>query len=128
MKKGNKLYSIIKMKCPRCHEGDMFINKSAYQFKGFFDMHDRCEVCNQKFELETGFFYGAMYVNYALTIALSIALYVAFSVLYPIHWVNFLIIDLIFLILIAPYMFKMGRVLWANMFIHYKGKDDTKKS
>ena len=89
-------------------------------------MPERCPVCNQKYELETGFFYGAMYVNYAITIALSIALYVAINVFVDIEWTLFLIIDILLMLILAPYMFKLGRAVWANFFIHYKGVEQKK--
>ena len=69
----NFLSSILQLKCPKCRQGDLFCNKSSYKYKGFFDMPKKCSECGQDFEIETGFYYGAMYVSYALTIALTVA-------------------------------------------------------
>jgi hypothetical protein len=35
-------------------------------------MHDRCRACGLLFEREQGYFVGAIYVNYAVTVALTI--------------------------------------------------------
>jgi hypothetical protein len=69
MIKGTKLYSILGNKCPRCHEGDFFMTKNPYNLKKFDKMHERCSVCSEKFDKEPRFFYVAMQVNYALTVA-----------------------------------------------------------
>ena len=40
MRKGTKLYSIIKFKCPSCHEGNFFISH-PYNFKNTGDVLDK---------------------------------------------------------------------------------------
>ncbi|MGB0368672.1 MAG: DUF983 domain-containing protein, partial [Flavobacteriales bacterium] len=82
MKKGSKIYSMLRLKCPRCHEGDLFLHKNPYSFTKLEKMPDNCPVCDQKYWPEPGFYYGAMYVSYALTIALSVAVFVAMTVLW----------------------------------------------
>ena len=81
MLKGTKLYSILFQKCPRCHEGELFKNRNPYYLKQIFDMPERCEKCGQLYQLEPSFFYGAMYVNYALTVAIAVAVFIAMYVL-----------------------------------------------
>ena len=39
-------------------------------------LHDNCPSCNLKYMIEPSFFYGAMYVNYAITVALSIIIFI----------------------------------------------------
>jgi hypothetical protein len=38
-------------------------------------MHPRCGVCGLIFERETGYFIGAIYINYAVTVGLALAGY-----------------------------------------------------
>ncbi len=45
MFKGTKLYSIFSNKCPKCQEGDFFVNKNPYK-AGFIKMHDNCQNCH----------------------------------------------------------------------------------
>ena len=69
IKKGTKLYSILKFKCPHCHEGGFF-KAHPYNISKAGDIYDKCPVCNNKNSKEPGFYYGAMYVSYGLGVAL----------------------------------------------------------
>ena len=75
-KKGTKLYSITKGKCPKCHEGDFFRFGFTFNPSKVTKIHDNCSNCNLKYMLEPSFFYGAMYINYGITVAISV---IAFS-------------------------------------------------
>jgi uncharacterized protein (DUF983 family) len=55
------------LRCPRCG--------SAPLFTGLVRMAPRCPVCGLVFERETGYFIGAIYINYGLTVALAVAGY-----------------------------------------------------
>jgi uncharacterized protein (DUF983 family) len=35
-------------------------------------MHERCTVCGLRFEREQGYFLGAMYINYGVTVVLAL--------------------------------------------------------
>lgn len=54
-------------KCPRCRTGNMFA-APLLSFKSQ-KMYERCPACDLKFEKEPGYFYVAMYVSYALSVA-----------------------------------------------------------
>lgn len=120
-KKGTRLYSIFNAKCPVCHEGKVFTYKNAFHPTKFDKMEERCTECGHKYEIETGFFYGAMYVGYALTVALSVAVFVSTYLIYnetP-YWV-YIINILASLIILAPVNFRAGRIIWMNLFNSYK--------
>ena len=118
MKKGNKLYSIFFLKCPRCHEGNLFVNQNPYSFKNFFDMPKYCDHCQLKYEPEPGFFYGAMYVSYALSIIIAGLAWFALTMLGFEFWV--VIWSVVPILLIAiPALFKVSRAAWLNFFVHY---------
>lgn len=113
----NQVTSVLKLKCPKCGQGDLFINKSAYQFKGFFDMHKECSNCKQDFEIEPGFYYGAMYVSYGVTIAISVAVFVAMTVLNLYSVGAYIIANIITLIISLPYVFKLSRSFWLKLMV-----------
>ena len=48
LKKGNKLYSILTGKCPKCHHELMYETKNAYQLSQTLKMHERCGHCQTK--------------------------------------------------------------------------------
>ncbi|MDX2173839.1 MAG: DUF983 domain-containing protein [Bacteroidota bacterium] len=119
MLKGTKIYSILGNKCPRCQEGDFFISKNPYDLKKFDKMHERCPVCNEQFEKEPGFFYGAMYVNYALTVAVGVGWFILVYLIYGFDPVIYCVSFSIGLLFILPWMYRTGRLTWINFFVKY---------
>ena len=120
MRKGQKLYSILRMKCPQCHEGDLFTNPNLYNPSTIADMPDNCPHCGQKYLLEPGFYYGAMYVSYALTIALSVAMFVAINVLWHFDAVWFIGLNGLAILIMFPIIFRLSRAVWFNLFVKYQ--------
>jgi hypothetical protein len=49
----------------------MFLHP-AWKLNKFTEMETHCPVCDLQFEIEPGFFWGAMYVSYALTVAMML--------------------------------------------------------
>ena len=120
MKKGTKLYSILRLKCPRCHEGNLFLTRNPYSYSNLEKMPSNCPVCNEKNWPEPGFYYGAMYVSYALTIVLSVAIFVAMIVLWHFDVVWYLTINTVSILLLFPPIFRVSRAIWFNFFVSYK--------
>lgn len=113
------LKSIFQLKCPKCRKGDMFVHKNMYRFSGFFDMPKNCACCGQDFEPETGFYFGAMYVSYGLTVALSVAVFVV-TLIFDIYSLKiFLIINGIVLLALLPYIFRVSRAIWLAIIVKY---------
>jgi len=118
-KKGTKLYSVFNNKCPRCQEGDFFVNSAGFRFKNNLKTHERCSNCGLKYMIEPSFFYGAMYVSYALTVAMAVAIFVVCHLLNLGLMVSFISI-LVILVLANPFIMRISRLLYINMFVHYK--------
>lgn len=118
--KGSKLYSIAKLKCARCHEGDLFENNSLLSWNKFSQMKDHCLVCHQVYEPEPGYYYGAMFVSYGLTTGPTLAI-VALMMLFSdeITVLMFVGALLLALLLFLPAIFKLSRAIWINIFISY---------
>ncbi|MBL0096642.1 MAG: DUF983 domain-containing protein [Bacteroidetes bacterium] len=116
----NKLKSSFFHKCPRCLEGDMYADMNPYHLKETANMYTHCPKCNLNFIPEPGYFYGAMYVSYAFTVAVSVAVFIAH---YLFSWEQgtlfFIIILTIVLAALAPYTFRTSRAIWLNFFIKY---------
>ena len=68
----NMLVNILQTKCPRCHKGDLFESKNPYHFGKMTVSKTHCSSCGLKYEIEPGFFFGAMYISYALNVALFV--------------------------------------------------------
>jgi len=120
IKKGTKLYSILKFKCPQCHEGEFFTS-SAYNFKKIGELYKHCPNCKIKFSKEPGFYFGAMYVSYAIGIAIFVATYLSNWILdLQASMLQILFFVGVILTVGTPYLFHLSKIIWANLFIHYK--------
>lgn len=126
--KGTKIYSILTFTCPRCHEGPLFVKKSAYS-SGMTEMHKKCPNCGELYEREPGFYYGAAYVSYGLTVALWVAVFVALTVFDAIGIMTYSFFDdaLLFLgigigllLLLFPIVYRLSRSIWINLFVKYR--------
>ncbi len=117
--KGTRLYSVFKMKCPRCHEGEFFLSH-PYDLRNAGEVHENCSVCGLKYSREPGFFYGAMYVSYALGVAVFVTLWVSMNLFFPPieTWVQIFIIISVSLGL-TPYLYALSKIIWANFFYKY---------
>ncbi len=118
--KGSKLYSIAKLKCPRCHQGNLFENNSLLGYRKMSIMLDHCPVCHQVYEPEPGYYYGAMFISYSLTSGPTLAL-VGIMMLFSEEitlWM-FMAALLLSLLLFMPAIFKLSRAIWINIFVSY---------
>jgi uncharacterized protein (DUF983 family) len=53
-----KWLALLRMRCPRCCAGRIY--------ERGMKMHERCPVCNLRFEREAGYFLGALYISYGM--------------------------------------------------------------
>lgn len=112
------LSSTFAMKCPRCREGDLF-NTATFSYSKITEMPDRCEVCNQNYMPEPGFWFGAMIVSYAWT-AWFCLFFVGGGI-----FVFGLSVNVSFLLLILmtaiffPWIFRISRSIWIHFYVSY---------
>lgn len=119
IRKGNRLYSILWHKCPRCHEGNLFTT-SAYNLKHFTEMPEACPHCGQRFKLEPQFYSGAMYVSYALQVALFTTVSVALKVLADPPLEAYMIGIIGSALLLFPITLRLSRSIYINFFVRYQ--------
>jgi uncharacterized protein (DUF983 family) len=115
MRKFTKLDTVrdlVRQRCPRCRTGNIF----RYSvFRGFPKMHERCPVCDLKFEREPGYFLGAMYVSYGLGIVI-IAVFAALLWSMTGWWITKDTVWAVILFLpLAPTTAFFSRVLWIYL-------------
>lgn len=126
LKKGTILFSVFKFKCPKCQEGDFFVSR-PYDLSKAGEIHEHCNVCGVKYAKEPGFYYGAMYVAYALAVALFVTLWTSFNLFFDnvsIGWQIGIIV--VATLVLTPYLYALSKIIWANMFIKYD-KDASKR-
>ena len=108
--------ALASCKCPRCRKGNMFLS-SAYDLKRFSDMPANCSHCGFKFEIEPGFFWGAMYISYAFTVAIAVnvSLILWWYAGNPSIWV-YAAANGGLMILLSPLMLRYSRVVMLYLF------------
>ncbi len=125
--KGNKLYSIFTGTCPVCQEESMYKEPNPYKISRLFDMYERCSHCNTKYKMEPSFFFGAMYVSYAVGIAFAVAAFVIAFYAFGLSPLNIFIAIVIVLILFLPVIVRWSRNIWINFFFSYDEKKAKSK-
>ena len=120
-KKGTKLYSIANNKCPRCHEGEFFKERlSLFNFEKTLRIHENCSNCDLKYVMEPSFFYGAMYINYGITVALSIATFLIAYLFIGLTLLQSFLAIIAILILLTPINLRLARLIWISFFVSYE--------
>jgi uncharacterized protein (DUF983 family) len=126
LKKGSKLYSILTGSCPRCHQESMYVEKNPFIISKTLTMHDNCSHCNLKYQIEPSFFYGAMYVSYALNVALSILVFLLLYFQFHLG-VTPLFFSILFAnIIFYPFVLRLARNIYINLFVNFN-KEAAKK-
>jgi uncharacterized protein (DUF983 family) len=122
LSKGSKLYSILFNKCPKCHTGNFWASDNPFK-NMFFSTENSCKTCENcslDYELETGFWYGSMYVSYAISVAVMLLFWsLTTSLFSTITTFNEILIIVIAIILVSPLNYHVSRLIWINFFIKY---------
>lgn len=69
--------------------------------------------------MEPSFFYGAMYVNYALTVGLAIVTFLIAHLGVGLGLLNSFIAIVITIVLLTPLTMRLSRLIWINIFVKY---------
>lgn len=113
---------IIKMKCPNCRKGDMFVNKSVFPLGKCLKLVDICTVCGQKMVNETNNGPG---INYALTV---IIFFLNLAWYWPVFGLSYFDNSLYYymavstgvVVLLQPWTMRYSRVLYLYMYVPYQ--------
>ena len=98
--------------CPRCRRGAIY-RRSL--FRGWLDINERCPVCGLRFEREQGYYLGAMYVSYALSVP-PVALLV-FAIWMITHWRldHVVLAAFVAYLPVVPAMVRFSRIVWIHI-------------
>lgn len=126
LKKGSKLYSILTGTCPKCQNENMYVNSNPYIITETMKMRERCGNCGTKYKMEPNFFFGAMFVSYAVAVAVGIIIFIlSFLVLKTDLKIAFLLI-IGGLIILMPLITRLSRNIYINIFMNYDKRFDIK--
>lgn len=107
---------IMQSKCPRCGESDLFVDPNPYHLGNMGKMHKSCSHCGLRFEPETGFYYGAMYLSYAIGVFSSLIFFAIFNFVFGITTLWAFILVAVIWIGASPFLFRFSRTLWLSLF------------
>lgn len=94
----------IRLRCPRCGVGRLYVKS--------FKMFDHCPNCDLKFEREQGYFIGAMYINYAATVAIAVPGYLLLDIFTSLTINQQLALWVPFAVIFPLLFFHHARSLW----------------
>lgn len=117
----SKLVAALAGKCPRCHQGPVFVSQNPYSFGKMFDIHETCSHCEMKYERETGFFFGAMYISYMLNIALFVTAVVGYFLFFSeADWRIYIGTYVGLTILLTPVLYRLSRSIWLQIMVKFE--------
>ncbi|MEO8534670.1 MAG: DUF983 domain-containing protein [Flavobacterium sp.] len=126
LKKGSKLNSILTGSCPKCQNESMYSDKNPFHLTKVLKMNENCSHCGLKYQIEPSFFYGAMYVSYGLNVAVGIAAFIVSFVFFKTTIEQSFLSIIIALIISFPFVLRLSRNLYINMFVSYDPKAGQK--
>ena len=121
--KATRLYSVLTLTRPHCHEG-RFFQSHPYDLSKAGDLLKDCPQCGRSYEMEPGFYYGAMYVAYGLGVGICLMTFLLLRLLaprMPLYWIIIAMAGI--MIFGGPYVYALSKIIWANIFIGYKKPD-----
>lgn len=116
--------SLIEGRCPRCHQGPLF-SAPVTNLARFSEMPAECPACSQTYEPEPGFYYGAMFISYAFSVATLVITGLATYVLGhdPAAWV-YVTNTILGTLVMAPFSYRASRALMLYLFgsVHFDAR------
>ncbi len=97
----------LRLRCPRCGR--------AALYAGWFAMHPRCEACGLRYEREQGYFVGAIYLNYAVTVGVAVGAVLALDWVIGLTLAAQLAVGIALAALIPLAFFRYARSLWLSV-------------
>lgn len=128
LKKGLKINSILTGSCPRCQEESMYSGKNLYNPAQTIKMNENCSHCGLHYSMEPSFFYGSMYVSYAVGVAFGVAAFIICYIFLQTSLKTAFIGICATLLGFMPVIMRLSRNIWINFFVSYDKNWKEKKS
>ena len=97
----------LRLRCPRCGRSPLYAR--------YFRMHERCAACGLRYEREQGYFVGAIYINYAVTVAVAVGVVLGLDWTVGLTLAQQLAIGVALGVLVPLAFFRYARSLWLVM-------------
>ena len=97
----------LRLRCPRCGRSPLY--------EGWFRMHECCAACGLRYEREQGYFVGAIYVNYAVTVVVAAGTVLILDWTVGLTLTAQLVIGIALGALVPLLFFRYARSLWLSL-------------
>ena len=97
----------FRLRCPRCGDGALS--------SGWFAMYPRCAACGLRYEREQGYFVGAIYVNYAVTVGVAAGTVLLVDEVIGLSLTAQLVLGVTLAALVPLAFFRYARSLWLSL-------------
>ena len=99
---------------------------SIFSFRKLTEVKKNCEVCGANFHPEPDFYYGAMYISYAFSVALIVSTLVAINVLVtkPALWM-YLSTVVVLNALLLPAMLRYSKTFYLYALGKLRFREET---
>jgi Protein of unknown function (DUF983) len=100
----------------------MFTANTLYTSK-FGKMNPNCSCCGLSFEPEPGYYFGAMFISYAINTAVFTAIWLGLYLMADEITTTMMLTDLLVVVIgLLPLTYRWSRVLWIYIFVRYRGE------
>jgi len=113
--RASRVGRLLSLKCPKCGKTKVFYKA---KFPGARPkIKETCDNCGYSFSKEEGFFRGAVYLSYGLTLVEGV-LTVVFTKLFVFGLTNreIILIAIAAMLFLSIWNYKIARVIWLNVF------------
>lgn len=114
------LQSVLKLKCPRCRQGDLFDSKSSFNYKQLTKMPKACPVCDQNYLPEPGFYYGAMFISYIMCGFWFLGFIAICMFVFNLSVNTSFALLCVMLVIVFGWVFRVSRSIWIHINVKYK--------
>jgi hypothetical protein len=97
----------------------MFSDPNPFHLKNITTMPENCACCGQRMELEPGFYIGAMYVSYGISVALFLTNFFVLHIFLEVPSVWFLTLNTLILLGLWPVIFRYARAFYLYLFVSF---------
>ena len=108
--------AVWQQRCPRCREGAIF---RGPVWRGILAMNERCPECGLKYDREPGYFIGAMYVSYLLSIPPVMLLALSFWRYSGLSFNLAMVCTFAAYLPVVPVVTRYSRVVWMYVDQHF---------
>lgn len=117
----NMVQGLAGSKCPRCRQGNIFVQKSVFPLSKCLAIEENCAACGQKIKVENNYGQGMNFVFIFAIFILTLCVYwPVFGISYKDNSVfYYLSAAAVLSLILQPWLMRFSRVLFLYLVISY---------